>query len=449
MTSEHRAEVAPSDAAAHLRAVEEQEVFNAELLETGRRLPGPGTVPVEVVRRNRITGGGGLPTPRSVPEGVDASIDGVPVRIFTPDKVNGVYLHFHGGGWVFGSIWEQDAMLWRIARTASLAVVTVGYRLAPEHPFPAATDDGERVLLWLIGHAHARFGTDRILLGAESAGAHVAVTSLIRLRDRHQAAGAVAAAQLSYGIYDLTLRGSQRDWRDRTMVLSTPWLEWFYDQVTPGFDERARQHPEISPLYADLAGLPPALFTVGTEDPLLDDTVEMAAAWQLDGNPSELAVYPRGPHGLNAYPTATGRSAQQRITSFLSRYGEAPPAVAVEGDPLAVARQWRNAVEHNDMAAYRALFRPDATVWTSMERRDRPLDEHVALVATARARCEEWKYHVIRSERTHDGFFAQQRVRLVSGGVERFTVAVVIGVVAGGVIAHLDEYFNRTVEPLD
>jgi len=435
--------------AAHLRAAKEQEAFNADLLMAGRRLPGPGAVPVEVIRRNRITGAGGLPTPRRVPEGIDGLIDGVPVRMFTPGTVNGVYLHFHGGGWVFGSIWEQDAMLWRIARSANLAVITVGYRLAPEHPFPAATDDGERVLLWLLGHARARFGTERILLGGESAGAHVAVTSLLRLRDRHQLAGAVAAAQLSYGIYDLTLRGSQSGWRDRTMVLSTPWLEWFYDQVTPGLDACARCDPEISPLYADLSGLPPALFTIGTEDPLLDDTLEMAAAWQLDGNRAELAVYPRGPHGLNAQPTPTGRSAQERITSFLGRHAELSSPTLGDGDPLAVARRWRDAVERNDMIAYRALFRPDATVWTSMERRERSLDEHVALVAAARGRCNEWDYDVTRSERTRDGFFAQQRVRLVANGVERFTVAVVIGVVADGVITHLDEYFNRTVESLD
>lgn len=339
-------------------------------------------------------------------------------------------------------------MLWDIARTARLAVITVGYRLAPEHPYPAAVEDGEQAALWLLEHAHARFGTDRVLIGGESAGAHVAVSALLRLRDRHQAAERFTAAQLSYGIYDLGMTASQLAWRDRTMVLSTAWLEWFYDQVTPGLAAAARRDPDISPLYADLAGLPPALFTVGTEDPLLDDTLEMATAWELAGNRAELAVYPRGAHGLNAHPTTMGRAAQRRITSFLAR----PPAlnpVATDPDALEIARQWRSAVERNDMAAFRALYHPAATVWTSMERRDRPLAEHVALVSAGRGRCEEWKYEVLRCEPTRDGFFAQQRLRLVAGGAERITVAAVVAQLANGKIIHLDEYFNRIMESLD
>lgn len=301
-------------------AMEEQRVWNDALLAAGAKLPPPGAVPTDVIRRNRIEGRGGLPRPHRVEHALDTELDGVPVRIFTPEVALGVYLHFHGGGWVFGSLGEHDPMLWSIARAAKLIVVTVGYRLAPEHPHPAACEDGERAVMWTLEHSRERFGTDRVLMGGESAGAHVAVSSLLRLRDRHNVATAISAVQLSYGIYDLGMTPSQRAWTDRTMVLSTAWLSWFYEQVTPGLDSSSRRDASISPLYADLCHLPPALFTVGTEDPLLDDTLEMAAAWELAGNPVELAVYPRGAHGLNVHPTTIGRAAQARITGFLNSY---------------------------------------------------------------------------------------------------------------------------------
>ena len=429
-------------------AFAQQEQWNARLLAEGAALPPPGAVPIERIRRNRIEGGGGRPAPQRVDEAVDTTIGGLSARLFVPAEARAIYLHLHGGGWVFGSIWEQDAMLWRLAQTARVAVVSIAYRLAPEDPHPAAADDAERAALWLAEHGVDRFGSGRLLIGGESAGAHLAALTLLRLRDRHSAADAVTAAQLSYGIYDLGMTPSQKKWRDRTLVLDTAWLEWFYEQFLPGLDDKERRDPGISPLYADLRDLPAALFTVGTEDPLLDDTLRMATAWELAGNRSELAVYPHGPHGLNAYPTPLGRAAQQRITQFLAHHATQPAATQAP-DPLEVARQWRSAVERNDMAAFRELYHPDARIWTSVERRDRPVDQHVRLVSAARAPVSDWTYEVLRSERTSDGFFAEQRVHLTFDGKERVTVAAVVGRVEHGKIVHLAEYFNRTVESLD
>ena len=79
-----------------------------------------------------------------------------------------------------------------------------------------------------------------------------------------------------------------------------------------------RRRPEVSPLYADLAGLPPALFTVGTADPLLDDSLFMALRWRAAGNQAELAVYPESIHGFNVFPTAMARAADERIGAWLS-----------------------------------------------------------------------------------------------------------------------------------
>jgi hypothetical protein len=96
--------------------------------------------PLELLRCHRL---GGDAPPVRLSQGQDRVANGVPVRVFTPDHVDGVYLHIHGGGWSFGSADGQDERLWRLARETRLVVVSVDYRLAPEHPFPAAPDDCE------------------------------------------------------------------------------------------------------------------------------------------------------------------------------------------------------------------------------------------------------------------------------------------------------------------
>lgn len=237
-------------------------------------------------------------------------------RVFLPDRAEGVYLHFHGGGWVLGGIHHQDPRLEALSRACRLVVVSVDYRLAPEHPYPAGPDDCEAAARWLAENAGDEFGTDRILIGGESAGAHLSVVTMIRLRDRHGYNG-FSAANLVYGAYDLRLTPSARNWGDRLLVLNTPIVGWFIDHFAPGED---LADPDLSPLFADLAGLPPALFTVGTEDPLLDDTLFMYERWRAAGNHAELAVYPGGAHGFDAFPIALASRARKEMYRFLSEH---------------------------------------------------------------------------------------------------------------------------------
>ena len=433
----------------------EQRSRNQLLAQVGAGLPAPNVAHIAQIRSNRINGGGGLPAAVRSEAGLDDMIPGpagpIPVRLFVPEVVRGLYVHFHGGGWVFGSIWENDPMLWSIAQATGLAVVTVGYRLAPEHPYPAAVDDAEAAVLWAIDNSQSIFGTRTIVLGGESAGAHVAVMALLRLRDQHDCVDRIAAVNLSYGIYDLGMSESQRNWGDRVVILSTPWLQWFYDQFTPGMSKRARRAPNVSPLFANLVDLPPALFIVGTEDPLLDDSVLMAQAWGLAGNATTLALHPHGPHGVNVQPTAIGKLARDQILAFLNSAipPHCAPSEADSVDAMSVLAQWRDAVERNDMTALAALYSPDAQVWTSPERRYRPLAEHLLLVSEARSRCSEWAYVDIRSESTRGGFLSRHEVRLVSNGTERRTVAAIFGTVRDGRITELSEYFNRRIESLD
>jgi acetyl esterase/lipase len=152
------------------------------------------------------------------------------------------------------------------------------------------------------------------VIGGESAGAHLSAITLVRLRDRH-AATPFSAANLVYGCYDVSLTPSARNWGERYLIISTPIIEWFAGMWLP--DRARRAEPDVSPLYADLCGLPPALFTVGTLDPLLDDSLFLHARWIAAGGRAELAVWPGGIHGFDAFPTALSRAARARMDAFL------------------------------------------------------------------------------------------------------------------------------------
>ena len=306
-------------------ARQEVRTFNAALEELLAAGPSVHTVPPEETRRARAEGRGTFPAPVVVEEGRDETISGpdgneIRLRTFVPrGDVRGVYLHIHGGGWVLGSSHAQDPLLWRLANEASVAVVSVDYRLAPEHPFPAGPDDCEAAALWLVDQARAKYGSERIVIGGDSAGGHLAALTLLRLRDRHGIRDPFVGANLVYGAFDLTMTPSQARWGDRNLVLSTPIMAWFYDCFLPGMPMEQRRSPEVSPLYADLTGLPPALFTVGALDPLLDDSLFMAARWSAAGNDAELLVYPDAVHGFNAFPLAISLQANEAQWRFVDK----------------------------------------------------------------------------------------------------------------------------------
>lgn len=270
------------------------------------------------IRAARERGDGPLPKLQISERAETRSIPGpagtLTLRIFRPKKPRGVYLHIHGGGWVLGGAHQQDPLLESIADRCALTVASVEYRLAPEHPYPAGPDDCEAAACWLARNAKAELGSDRLLIGGESAGAHLSAVTLLRMRDRH-GFSEFAGANLVYGCYDLSLTPSVRRWGNRNLILSTPIIEWFTDHFVPP----ARRHePDVSPLHADLRGLPPALFTVGTLDPLLDDSLFMHARWLSAGSPADLALYPGCIHGFNAFQNRAGRDAHERQLSFLA-----------------------------------------------------------------------------------------------------------------------------------
>jgi len=240
----------------------------------------------------------------------------IPLRVIAPDRPRGIYLHIHGGGWVLGGADMQDPMLERIADNTGQAVVAVEYRLAPEHPYPAGPDDCEAAALWLVQNGRKEFGTDTLTIGGESAGGHLTAVTVLRMRDRHGYTG-FRGANIVYGAFDLSMTPSQRQFGDTRLVLRTIDMQQFYNAFLPMF--RERRDPDISPLYADLRNLCPALFTVGTKDALLDDTLFMHARWIAAGNDAELAIYPGGPHGFTLFPSDQSKSATVRMDAFLNR----------------------------------------------------------------------------------------------------------------------------------
>ena len=271
------------------------------------------------VRKEQEEGTGRYVKPVLSDKAIEREIQGsegtVTVRAFIPeDQINGVYLHIHGGGWVMGRAHHRDDDLEEIMSDCNAAVISVDYRLAPEHPYPAAQDDCESVAMWVIDNAMKEFGTEKIAIGGESAGGHLSVSTMIRMRDKH-GYSEFSGANLVYGVYDMSGSPSLRLWGDRNLVLSTPTMNWFFDHYLQNED---RMDPDVSPLYAPLHELAPALFTVGTLDPLLDDTLFMHSRWFASGNPSTLNVYPGATHGFERQPTQLAEKVRSRMRTFIS-----------------------------------------------------------------------------------------------------------------------------------
>jgi acetyl esterase len=299
--------------------------FNEELERLIATMPSVHTLPVEETRRARREGGGIYPAPVFLAEARTIEIEGpggpLPLRIINrKDGSRGAFLHFHGGGWTLGESDMQDVRLMGLAEATGLAAVSVGYRLAPEHPYPAGPDDCEAAALWLLSpEGKELVGEGPLAIGGDSAGGHLAAVTLLRLRDRHGITGAFSAALFQYGAFDLSMTPSQRMWGERNLVLSGPIIQWFAEQFLPDRDLEQRRDPDISPLFADLHDMPPAFFTVGTEDALLDDTLFMEARWRMAGAPTELKVWQEAPHGFLNLPMSVTDAALSAEHDFLRR----------------------------------------------------------------------------------------------------------------------------------
>lgn len=298
---------------------EETRQVNDQILALINATPDPWTIEPRILRMARAAGRGPFGPVQRSPRAETLTIEGphgaVPLRVFRPEgRARGVFLHIHGGGWVLGASDQQDVYMERIVNACGYVVISVEYRLAPECPYPMGPDDCEAAALWLAQNAEAQFGTTVLTIGGESAGAHLAVVSLIRLRDKHGLTP-YAGAVLTAGCYDLGLTPSAKAFGLTRLVLSTRDIEMFVRHflVRGGSVE----DPDVSPLKADLQGLPRALFTVGTRDALLDDTLFMAMRWMAARSPADVEIYPGGAHVFQRFPSTLAEANLARIDRFL------------------------------------------------------------------------------------------------------------------------------------
>jgi acetyl esterase/lipase len=305
------------DVAAETRSFKEQLMNRVASQPALYEAPDPAAA-IEAARTGSFTG---APRPR-LDQARDRTVISpggpVSVRVLVPDRVTGVYLHLHGGGHTLGSAAANDGALWTLACRTSMASVSVEYRLAPEHPYPAAPDDAERAALWLAEQARAEFGTERLVIDGESAGAHLAVVTLLRLRDRHHIPDAYRAAYLNSGSYDMSMTPSARRFGDRPLLVNTPLLAWFRNQFLPGRAEEELRDPDISPLYADLTGMPSARFVAGTQDHAIDDALFMAARWRAAGSPAQLEIVAEAIHGFTLFPITIAQRELDQQYAFLN-----------------------------------------------------------------------------------------------------------------------------------
>lgn len=300
---------------------DETREFTAKLRDELLAAPRTSTQDPQTIRDARLEGKGPFGPVVYSDHARTVTIEGpggdLDLRIIeTSESINGVYVHIHGGGWVLGTADQADAKNELMAREAGVAVVSIDYRLAPEHPFPAGIEDCITGARWVIENAGAEFGTDRLTIGGESAGANLAAVVLQRTRDIGYTGW--LAANLVYGVYLPSGTPSVRHWDVDGYVLDSDTMAWFGHHYA-GTETVSFDHPDLAPVYGDLTEMPPGLFTIGTLDPLIDDTLFMAARWAAAGNATHLAVYPGGVHAFDAFDIEIGRRSRSTMHEFIAK----------------------------------------------------------------------------------------------------------------------------------
>ena len=258
---------------------------------------------VEEARRR----GGSAPVAALVPfehvaEARDVDAGGVPARLYRPATgAVPLLVYFHGGGWVVGSVAISDSFCRALANRSGCAVLSVDYRLAPEHRYPAAADDAQRATEWAAANA-AELGVEasRIAVGGSSAGGNLAAVVALRARER----GPALRAQLLHvpvTDHDFTTASYRVFATGHGLTLAA--MRWFWRHYLP--DERRRDEPDASPLRAkDLSGLPPALLVAADCDPLRDEGRAYLERLRAAGVTVQSLEYPGMVHSFMSWASA-------------------------------------------------------------------------------------------------------------------------------------------------
>ncbi len=224
-----------------------------------------------------------------------------PVRARLYDPVGGGspkpgLVHFHGGGWTIGDLDLEDTALRTLARESGVAIFSVDYALAPEHPFPEPLEDCIQACRWLRAHARQwQVDAERLAIGGASAGANLALATALALRDAGEPWARFLLLQ--YGVYcaDHDTESHRRFGRG-DYGLDTAMMDFFWDTYLG--DATPRTDPRAAPLYASLEGLPPSFLMAAGLDPLRDDSRQLAAKLAEAAVPHEHRVYAGVTHGF-------------------------------------------------------------------------------------------------------------------------------------------------------
>lgn len=244
------------------------------------------------------------------------------IRLLEPSgPVRALVIDLHGGGWVVGSAALNDRVTAHLAE-AGLAVASVDYRLLDETRgvwMPDAVADCAAALHWALVDGLRRFNADRVFVIGESAGAHLAALSTLTLRDENLIAG-LAGCVFVQGVFDLSATPSVRAADSETLLFDGSNLARDLARLIPDRDEAARRRADVSPLYADLSGMPPALFVMSETDPFRDDSLLMAEAWAHHA-PATLLAVPTAPHGFQHFGGPAAKLAQAFIRRWIAEIG--------------------------------------------------------------------------------------------------------------------------------
>jgi monoterpene epsilon-lactone hydrolase len=224
----------------------------------------------------------------------------------------GVLLYFHGGVYVIGSAATSIPLVSDLIRRSGLKAITLDYRLGPEHPYPAAVEDARAAYDGLLA---AGYQPGQIVLAGDSAGGGLAVATLLSIREAGLALPAGALLMSPYA--DLTLSGETLTLKEPFDAVLTPaGLQARLADYVGGADAR---DPHMSPVFADLQGLPPLLIQVGSHEVLLSDALRLASRAAIDDVPVTLEVTPGVPHVFQAYAALLdeGSAALDRAADFV------------------------------------------------------------------------------------------------------------------------------------